>query len=415
MRVIELKTQNFRKLRVVAIRPSGPVVLVTGENGAGKSTVLDSIATALKGRGAAAPKPIREGEEECRLRLDLGEYVITRIFEKTADGDVTTKLKVVMADGSKPAGTPQAVLNALYGDLSFDPLAFGRWDAKKQFDAVRGLVKDFDFEAHDAAYRRDFDARTEFNRRAKEHEAAAGKIALAPGPAPAPVVVANVLAELDAAQKANADLTARAARRRDVETKIGELRDQAERLQRQAQSMEKEADDLEAKLAAAPELPAPVDVAPLRQKLADAETVNAAARAHEARAEHERQALLGKAAADKLTGAMEAREKAKQAAIAATKMPVEGLDLIGGEVLLNGLPFSSAGTAERIRAGMAIGMALNPRVKVVLLDEGAELTKASIDLVAALAEEKGYQVWISTPHHDAGRPEVQIVDGEVRA
>jgi len=60
-------------------------------------------------------------------------------------------------------------------------------------------------------------------------------------------------------------------------------------------------------------------------------------------------------------------------------------------------------------------MALNPKVRVILLDEGAELTKTSIDLVAALAEEKGYQVWISTPHSDSGRPEIEIVDGEVKA
>lgn len=421
MRVVELKVQNLRKIRIIAIRPASNIVLLTGENGAGKSSVLDAISVALRGRAYAGPKPIRAGEEECRLKLDLGEYVIVRSFKNTPDGDVTTKLSVTMADGSKPAGTPQAILNSLNSDLSFDPLAFGKWDPKKQFDAVRGLVQGYDFEKHQQDYDRDFAARTELNRRAKEHEAAAGKIILAPGPKPVPVVIADVIAQLDAAQKANADLTTRAARRGEARIEIDRINDEAEKLRMQAAEMIRKADELEArgeeldrKLATADPLPEPTDEAGLRRRLNEAETINAQARAHEARAEHERQTALAKAAAEKLTDGIETREKAKRSAIAATKMPVDGLDLVDGQVLLNGLPFSTAGTAERIRAGMAISMSLNPKVKVVLIDEAAELSKASIDLVAALAEERGFQVWLSTPHHDSGRPEIEIVDGEVK-
>lgn len=415
LRIVELQVSNHRKLKVVAIRPTGPVVVLSGDNGAGKSSALNAIATALKGRAVAGPAPIREGCEESRLRVDLGELVITRSFHRQEDGEITTKLSVKTADGGKPSGTPQAILDALLGNLSFDPLAFGRWDPKEQFKAVSGLVKDFDFVQHDKDQKSDFDERTDVNRRALEYTAAASKLALPPGRKPEPVVIADVLAEIDRVARHNADIETRRARRREAEDEIEKCQDEAEVLRAKAVTLERRADELQKRLDEAAALPAPLDPEPLRAKISAAESVNAVIRAHEEWARLDAEAEKAKSKGAALTGKMRDRSEAYRAAIAAAEMPIPGLDLSDGQVTLNGLPISQSGTAERIRCGLAIGAALNPRLKVILCDEGSELDQKSMKLVAEFADKKDMQVWVTRCSHDSGLPEIEIVDGEIKA
>lgn len=413
MRVVELRVENHKRLKVVAVRPDGPLVVIAGNNSAGKSSVLNAIVTALAGITVAGPTPIREGEEKSSIRLDLGELVVTRSFKRGTDGEITTKLVLTNADGSKPPGTPQAILNALLGNLTFDPLSFGKMKVKEQFDAVRQLVPGFDFDAYDAAQKKDYDERTNQNRIAGEHSAAAAKIALPPGPKPEKVVVADVLAEIEAAQRHNMERDERQRRRTAAEEEAERDRDQAEKLRAQAASLEKHADELETKLAAAPPLPEFIDVTPMRERLSAAEAINTTVRAHEARDSYELQAQTAKMKSATLTAGMKAREDAKVAATAAAKMPIAGLDLRDGEVKFNGLPIASAGTSEQIKVGMAVAAALNPKLRVILVDEGSEIDRDNLKVVHDFAAERDLQIWMTRCSTDSGMPELEIVDGEI--
>ena len=68
------------------------------------------------------------------------------------------------------------MLDALIGELTFDPLAFTRMDGRQQFNALRGFVPDVDFDAIDAANKVDFDARTVVNRQATQRNNAPGSV-----------------------------------------------------------------------------------------------------------------------------------------------------------------------------------------------------------------------------------------------
>ena len=63
MRIVQFHAENFKRLGLVEITPEGNLVTIGGKNGQGKSSVLDAIFVALKGRAVAPPKPIRAGEE----------------------------------------------------------------------------------------------------------------------------------------------------------------------------------------------------------------------------------------------------------------------------------------------------------------------------------------------------------------
>ena len=43
MKILELRAENIKKLVAVEIKPDGNIVEITGKNGAGKTSVLDSI------------------------------------------------------------------------------------------------------------------------------------------------------------------------------------------------------------------------------------------------------------------------------------------------------------------------------------------------------------------------------------
>lgn len=162
--ILKLTSENCKRLSVVEITPQGNLVVIGGQNGAGKSSVLDSIEFALGG-DPSARMPVRRGEEKARIVVDLGDIVVRRTF--TAAGG--TSLVVTDADGKKQS-TPQAILDKLVGRLTFDPLAFAREKPKSQAEILRGLVG-LDFTAHDAEHDKLFNDRTAVNREAKSLEA----------------------------------------------------------------------------------------------------------------------------------------------------------------------------------------------------------------------------------------------------
>lgn len=53
MKIIRLDAANVKRLKAVEITPDGTLQVVTGANGAGKSSVLDAIWLALGGGPAS--------------------------------------------------------------------------------------------------------------------------------------------------------------------------------------------------------------------------------------------------------------------------------------------------------------------------------------------------------------------------
>ena len=94
--------------------------------------------------------------------------------------------------------------------------------------------------------------------------------------------------------------------------------------------------------------------------------------------------------------------------------PVAGLgfDQLGG-VTFNGLPFSQASTAEQLRVSVAIGLALNPQLRVLLIRDGSLLDDDSMKMVAKMAAKADAQVWIERVEID-GQVSVVIEDGAIK-
>lgn len=430
MKIIQFTAENVKKLRTVEITPDGPLVQITGRNGSGKSSVLDSILWALAGTREMQRQPIRQGETSAKITLDLGteeaELTVTRKI--TPNGSTLT---VESADGARyPA--PQAMIDKLLGSISFDPLEFARQKPRDQFDTLRNLVNvDIDFEKFDAMQRGDFQRRTELN---KELKAARAQLDALPPPAagdPAKIDTAAIVDQIAEAGKHNANIerTHEARRRLCVRAEVlagfaashradaEKLRKQADELDAKAKENERDREKILAELAAAAPLPVPIDPAELRKQLAQAEAVNRAAEQEQAR--RDRRATLAvqistlEAEAEKLTNRMETRERQKNEAIAAAEMPVPGIGFGEAAVLLNGLPFEQASSAEQLRASAAIAMAANPKLRVLRIKDGSLLDDTGLKLLAELAAAKDYQIWIERVDA-SGTVGFVMEEGEVR-
>lgn len=456
MKIISLTSENIKRLTAVEIRPDGNLVQITGKNGQGKTSVLDSIWWALAGASHIQSVPIRQGATEARICLDMGEIIVTRTFSAKDDGP-TTRITVENAGGARYP-SPQKMLDGLVGALSFDPLAFTRMDRREQFETLRQFVPGVDFDAIDAANKVDFARRTEINRSAKVAAAAAERIDVPADLPDEPIDEAALLASMQAAAEQNADIERRLAARAQAREKIAANRQAIEelssivnneivkvsaRISAEIAELEKqiarareretaeiaalradgktrgdalvaEADALQTKLDAAPALPDLVGLDDIRVGIERAKRVNAGIADRNRRDAFLAEACELEAQSKALTDAMAQRTAERDAAIASAKLPVPGLGFGDGAVLLDGLPFDQASDAQQLRVGVAIAMATNPKLRVIRVRDGSLLDEDALTLLAQLADEHDCQVWLERVD-STGKVGFVLEDGHVRA
>lgn len=427
MKIIGLQAENIKRLTAVEINPTGNMVEITGKNGNGKTSVLDSIWWALTTAKNIQASPIRNGENEARIRLDLGDLIVTRKFKRKDDDEIATSLTVESAEGAR-FSSPVKVLEELVGALSMDPLEFMRSKPQDQLKTLRSFVPGVDFDAIEAANKADFDKRTDINREAKSFRTQAQAIDVPAGTASELVDEAELVAELEKAGEHNTDIEARKARREtareqianlrkahdDLMAKVAELQEQARVAASEAQDAYNKACHLQNKLDEADPLPDPIDTAEVRRKIEDARKNNEAARLTLQRAELEKKAREKEAESKALTQQIDDRKLEMQKAVEAAGMPVPGLSFSDDGVLLDGLPLEQASDAQQLRASIAIAMAMNPKLRVIRVRDGSLLDEDAMKLLAEVADEHDFQVWIERVD-SSGKVGFVIENGEVAA
>lgn len=424
LRIVELRAENIKRLQAVEIHPNGELVVIGGRNAQGKSSTLDAIEMALGGASTIPPDPIRHGARKGRVVVDLGELVVERTF--TPKG---TTLTVTAKDGT-PQKSPQALLDSLCSSIAFDPVAFARLEPKKQ-DEVLKKVLGLDFSELDADRAKLFDARTQTKRDLKAAEARLDAMPAPEAGLPkAEQSAADILAEVEQRQAQRAEnekalafvvelerehrglgsgLSALDRRIAELEEKLAETRKDreavAERRDSLTASIERKREEVAALVD--PDLDEP------KARLATLEATNRKVRQAQERAKLEAEAKKLAARADELTGAIEAIDEKKAAALASAKFPVEGLGFDELGPTLHGAPLEQASQAEKLRLSVAIGAALNPRLRVMLLRDGSVLDDDGMRLLAELAQAHGLQLWCERVG-DRDASAIIIEDGMVR-
>lgn len=433
-RIVALTAENIKRLVAVHIEPRGNVVQITGKNGQGKTSVLDSIWWLLAGKDSIQRSPIRRGQQKAFIKADLGDIVVTRKFTATEDGGYTTALSVESAEGAR-FSSPQQLLDQLIGPISFDPLIFPEAKPEKQIEMLRQVVPGLDFRQLDADNETDYAKRTKVNAEVKRLKALEASIVIPKGTPSERIDTKAILDEMEAASESNRLLEVRkanraalvkkiadsrsAAKARDeevirIQDQIKELQDKCSRLQLESDNYSLNAQADQKRLDAAGELPPPIAVADIRMRLTVAEDMNKNVAEVERREKLRQQIEAEEAAAEALTLAMEARDKQKQDAIAAADIPVPGLSVtMKGEIIFNGEPIEQASGAQQMEIGVRLVAAANPTLRIVRICDGPRFDDDSMRRLDEIAEELDLQPWIERVTSNEGVG-FYIEDGHVK-
>ena len=456
MRILRFEAEHIKKIQVVRITPSGNVIEISGKNGAGKTSILDSIWWALAGTRNHQSDPIQHGHDKGRIKLDLGAITVEREFKRTPaapgkqDEKITTRLVVKTSKG-QVMQSPQMILDHLLGALSFDPLAFARKSARDQYQVLEEACG-VDLQAMNQQNEEDYLARTIANRTVKEKRAAGDSISV-PTEIPVRIDVAALVAERQRREKLNDERAVAVARRESLERQIesseqdkARIYDAATEAARAAERF-KDSQVAEAKhfaadqavvslaraaelndcldkgtksmtiLEALPELPAQEVFSDLDEQMEQASEVNAAA--HEADRQIndvrrlEKEAWDAEAVSRRLTRAMGARKLAAAQAVEKAALPIPGLSLDNGQVSLDGVPFAQASDAEQLRASCAIAMRDNAKLRVLRVRDGSLLDEDSMQILADMATAADFQIWVERVI-PSGQDGIAIEDGRVK-
>lgn len=97
------------------------------------------------------------------------------------------------------------------------------------------------------------------------------------------------------------------------------------------------------------------------------------------------------------------------------KSPIDGLGFDENGVTFNGLPFEQCSSAESIEVSMAIGLAINPKLPVVLIKHGSLIDPVQLEIVRTMAEQHNPPAQVIVERVGEGTEcSVIIEDGHVK-
>jgi len=427
LRIIGIKTENVKRLGIVELTPNEYINRISGANGSGKSSLLDAIEWALTGTSNVASQPVRKGSGKAVIQLDLGDIVVTRRFFEGGNKNGTLALES-KANKSRYQ-SPQQMLDALMGKISFDPLEFLRMHPKKQFEVLQGLVKvDVDLTSLKADYDRDYLRRRELKKERDNEEVRRNAIAVPDNLPKEKVDEAALVKELQEASNYN-DGIARQERERNekashrdtLSTDIADQRERVAELRAQADQLEAEANDwaktlakVDAEIDKWEDLPKLKNAATLAAKITEARAINQGLDRRRLRDSYTEAIERLDAEIATLSTALKHSEETKTKAIESAEFPVPGLAFGDDEVIYRGFPFAQVSNADQIRASVAIGMATNPELRVMRIKDGSLLDDKSLKIIAEMSHAHDFQVWIEQVSQ-TGKVGVYLEDGEVKA
>lgn len=450
LRVISLQAQNLLRLSAVAFdwTADNPVLTLGGKNGAGKSSVLNTVSMALGGMALCPDEPLKRGESRGFVEMDLDELVVRREFWRDllteqppapappAYGEVKSRLVVKNKEGVKQEPA-QRLLDRLIGKLTFDPTAFAFDDEKNQAKTLRQIVN-LDVTAFDEARSIAYERRAVYNKDATTQLAVLGAMIAYEG-TPAEEIsldeVSHAMKQAEELRKLASEADKQvsglvqqreriAIQRDSIVARVNSIDEQITALKKKRDEADIEDEGLQrvsgnmltqldaARIAAAAAAAAIPDTATLQARMHEIEDINSKVRANIARANVMRTVATAQKNAEEQDQLVNKADADKAAALRAVKFPIDGLGIAhDGSVTFNGIAFKQASTAEQIRVSVAIGFALNPELKLLCVKNGNALDEDSFKLVAAAAEAAGGQVLMEYVTKDQTDVNVFIEDG----
>lgn len=409
VKIASLEAENVKRIKAVQIEPAATgLTVIGGNNGQGKTSVLDAIAWALGGEKYRPAAAQREGANTPpRLQITLSNGLVVERRGKNSS------LTVTDPEGRR-AG--QQLLNEFVEQLALDLPRFMAASDKDKADTLLKIIGVGDKLAElDRQIKTAFDRRTAIGQIARQKKAFAEEMLEYPEAPDEPVSATELI-----------------LRQQEILARNGEnqrLRDQEARLRSQTEALQARVDSLAEQLRQASEQCAATmaefqraqhaadglqdeSTAELEASIRDIEEINRKVRANMDKARAADEAAAMESEYDAMTGEVERLRSERMALLDGADLPLPGLSVEDGCLTYQGRRWGDMSGSDQLRVATAIVRRINPACGFVLLDKLEQMDLDTLRQFGAWLESEGLQA-IATRVSTGGECQIIIEDGRV--
>lgn len=407
VKISSLELENVKRIKAVQIVPTATgLTVIGGNNGQGKTSVLDAIAWALGGERYRPSAPTRDGSViPPRIRLELSNGLVVERSGKNS------ALKVTDPSGQR-AG--QQLLNSFIEELALNLPKFMAASGKEKADTLLKIIGVGDqLAALENQEKRAYSQRHAIGQVADQKRKYAKEMPFYAGAPDKPVSALEliqrqqaILAKNGENQRKRNQVEQLELRRssceqlvRDLEIKLAEAREKLEQALADLQMARRDAMDLHDE-----------STAEIESDLQNIEAINIKVRANCDREKAEQEAEGYARQYEALTAELEEIRKRKYELLNGARLPLEGLSVEDGELTYHGKKWDAMSGSDQLRVSTAIVRALNPQCGFVLMDKLEQMDLQTLREFGAWLQEQGLQA-IATRVSTGGECSIIIEDG----
>jgi len=414
MKISKLEIENTKRVKAVKIEPSpNGLTIVGGNNGQGKTSVLDAIAWALGGNKYKPSQAYREGSvTPPYLSITMNNGLIVERKGKNSD------LKVIDPSGQKGG---QQLLNSFVEELAIDLPKFMESTSKEKANILLQIIG-----VGDQLFELEREEQEVYNRRhaigqiADQKKKFAMEMKYFPEAPKIPVSVSELVAQQQ-------DILARNGENQRKREQVKQISFQLEQIKQNENSLIQRINELQEQLSGTQAQRSLLEndlviaqktaetlhdesTAELEKSIADVDEINSQVRVNLDKEKAEEDAAQYREQYETLTASINEIRARKESLLHDADLPLPGLSVDGGELTYKGQRWDNMSGSEQLRVSTAIVRKLKPECGFILLDKLEQMDMNTLNEFGQWLEQEGLQA-IATRVSTGDECSIVIEDG----
>lgn len=410
IKINKLEIENVKRVKAVKMEPTANgLTIIGGNNGQGKTSVLDSIAWALGGNKFKPSQAQREGSAiPPNLHIVMSNGLIVERKGKNSD------LKVIDPDGNK-AG--QNLLDSFIDELALNLPKFMQQSSREKASTLLQIIG-----VGEQLVLLEKEEQDTYNRRHAIGQIADQKEKFAKEQEYYPEAPKDLVSASDLI-KEQQEILARNGENQRKRENLANIQRIHEEATRNVERLKLELSEAETKLANAiqdlvtanksVENLVDESTAELEKSITEIDEINRKVRANLDKDKAEDDARGYRAEYEELTEALTDVRKRKAALLESADLPLAGLSVEDGELIYNGFKWDNMSGSDQLKVATAIVRKLNSNCGFVLLDKLERMDQESLKEFGDWLEAEGLQA-IATRVSTGEECSIIIEDGYVK-